>query len=394
MSQTLQELKQFYQSKLLEECVPFWLQNGVDKKHGGFFTSLNRDGTVIDTDKAVWQQGRFTWLLGELFNDPRFAECEGREDWQSNALHGARFLEQSCIDPDDGRFWFLIDQQGDPLRKRRYSFSESFAAIAFGELAQMTGDDRYRVLARKAFDAFLKSNRQTANPKFTDTRPLLSLGFPMITMVTAQQLRESIALDSADDEIDSAIENISKLFVKPDLKCVMENVAPNGDVVDHFDGRILNPGHAIEAAWFLMEEGRIRKESAWIELGCQMLEWMLERGWDNEYGGLLYFVDVHGLPVQEYWHDMKFWWPHNEAIIASLLAYELTKNQKYLDMHQRIHQWAFDHFSDPEFGEWFGYLHRDGRLSVPLKGNHWKGPFHYPRMLLQCIRIIDRISPG
>ena len=115
---------------------------------------------------------------------------------------------------------------------------------------------------------------------------------------------------------------------------------------------------------------------------------MWRRGWDAEYGGLLYFVDVNGLPVQEYWHDMKFWWPHNEAIIATLMAYQLTGDAKYARWHQQVHDWAYQHFADPEHGEWYGYLHRDGRISVPLKGNLWKGPFHLPRMQLVCWMLL------
>jgi trehalose 6-phosphate synthase/phosphatase len=45
--------------------------------------------------------------------------------------------------------------------------------------------------------------------------------------------------------------------------------------------------------------------------------------------------------------------------------------------------------SDPEFGEWYGYLHRDGRVSTRLKGNMWKGPFHLPRMLWYCWKLLD-----
>jgi N-acylglucosamine 2-epimerase len=91
--------------------------------------------------------------------------------------------------------------------------------------------------------------------------------------------------------------------------------------------------------------------------------------------------DVHGKPVQEYWHDMKFWWPHCEAIIATLLAWKLTGNSRYAEMHAQVHDWSFAHFPDREYGEWFGYLHRDGTPSQRAKGNLFKGPFHLPRML-------------
>ncbi len=170
----------------------------------------------------------------------------------------------------------------------------------------------------------------------------------------------------------------------------METVGPHGEIIDHFDGRMLNPGHAIEAAWFILREARHRdNDPDLMHVGTTMLDWMWRRGWDEQYGGLLYFTDVKGLPVQEYWHDMKFWWPHNEAIIATLLAWQLTGDDKYAHWHQLVHDWAYAHFPDPEHGEWYGYLHRDGRVSVPLKGNLWKGPFHLPRMQLVCWKLLE-----
>jgi len=229
-------------------------------------------------------------------------------------------------------------------------------------------------------------------PKVTDERPSQGLGFPMITIATAQELRESIGLPTADEWIDRGIDRIRRDFLKPDIQCVMETVAPDGSLIDHFDGRTLNPGHAIEGAWFVMWEGKLRGDNGLIKTGCQVLDWMWDRGWDKQYGGMLYFVDVNGTPVQEYWHDMKFWWPHNEAIIATLLAYQLTGDQKYATWHSQVHDWSYQNFPDAAHGEWFGYLHRDGRLSVPLKGNLWKGPFHLPRMQLVCWRILEEMA--
>ncbi|MCP4785268.1 MAG: N-acylglucosamine 2-epimerase [Fuerstiella sp.] len=375
-----------YRNGLLNDTLPFWIKHCVDRQHGGFMLSLDRDGTVIDTDKGVWQQGRFTWLLGELYNN-----VEPRDEWLELAKHGARFIDQHCFDPADGRMWFHVTREGAPIRKRRYAFSESFAAIAFGELAKATGDEQYADKARKAFQAFIDHNlsSQDTPPKFTDTRRMRGLGFPMITIVTAQELRESIDLPDANKWIDRSIEDICQYHLKEDIRCVMESVGPNGELIDHFDGRTLNPGHAIEGAWFIMLEGKLRGDDDLIRTGCQMLDWMWERGWDKEHGGILYFVDVKGLPVQEYWHDMKFWWPQNEAIIATLLAWQLTGHAKYADWHRQIHDWTYSHFPDPEMGEWFGYLHRDGRVSSTLKGNMWKGPFHMPRMQLVCWQLLS-----
>jgi N-acylglucosamine 2-epimerase len=375
-----------YRDGLLNDTLPFWIDHCVDREHGGFMMALAQDGSIVDTDKGVWQQARFTWLLGELYNN-----VEPREEWLMLAKHGARFIDQHCVDPHDGRMWFHLTRQGQPIRKRRYAFSESFAAIAYGELAKATGDQQYVQKATQAFKRYVEHNLNPkgVESKYTSIRPMTGIGFPMITIATAQELRESIDMPDSNEWIDRSIDDIRRYHVHEEIQCVMETVSPDGDLINHFDGRTLNPGHAIEGAWFILREGKFRGDESLVRTGCQMLDWMWERGWDQQHGGILYFVDVNQLPVQEYWHDMKFWWPQNEAIIATLLAFELTGDPKYSRWHSMIHQWAYDHFPDSKYGEWFGYLHRDGSLSSTLKGNLWKGPFHLPRMQLVCWSILE-----
>ena len=383
----MNDLLATYRDGLLHDVLPFWMRHAVDREHGGFITSLDRDGSIVDTDKGVWQQGRFTWLLGELYNN-----VEQRDEWLELALHGAQFMDEHCFDSSDGRMWFHVTQQGQPIRKRRYAFSESFAAIAYGELAKATGDARFAKKALATFQRFIDHNLnpQGVEPKFTDARPQRGIGFSMITINTAQELRESIGLESANEWIDQAIDSIKQFHLKPDIECVVETVGANGELLDHFDGRTLNPGHAIEGAWFIMAEGQCRGDESLIQLGCDMLDWMWQRGWDNEHGGLLYFTSIDDRPIQEYWQDMKFWWPHNETIIATLMASLLTGDPKYAVWHQQIHDWTYQHFPDGEHPEWFGYLRRDGSPSNLLKGNLWKGPFHLPRMQLLCWKMLEQ----
>ena len=371
------ELISVYRDGLLEDTLPFWLPRCVDEEQGGFMIARDRDGSLLDADKGMWQQCRFTWLLATLYND-----VEPREEWIVAAKHGIDFISNHGFDTD-GRMWFHVTREGAPLRKRRYVFTETFGAIAYAGCAKATGDsvmaDKARglyALARKHF-----TTSDFTQSKLTGTRPMKSLSGTMMSLVTAQELRRCLNDDSFNEDIDSCISEIQSDFMKPDLECVMESVGVNGEVLDHFDGRLLNPGHAMEAAWFVLNEARHRgNDSALIKMGCQMLDWMWARGWDEECGGIYYFRDVDGKPVQEYWHDMKFWWVHNEAILATLLAYLLTGEARYEAMHRLVHDWAYSHFPDKEHGEWFGYLHRDGRISVPSKGNLWKGPFHLPRM--------------
>ena len=377
-----------YHDELLNDCLPFWFPRCVDAEADGFLHCRDRDGSLLDTDKAVWAQGRMAWMLLTLYNT-----VAPRSEWLAWAESGLRFLERHCFDAE-GRMYFHVTRDGRPLRQRRYAFSEAFAAIAWAAHARASGDESSVRKARQLFERF---NRWNYTPglmpaKFTDVRPSRSLGPRMITLVTAQERERNLGADPETRRwLDRSIEEIRRWFVKPDLECVMETVGLDGEIIDHFDGRTLNPGHAIEAAWFLMHEGKHRRDNDLVQLGCTIFDWMWARGWDAEYGGFYSFRDVYGKPVQEYWQDMKFWWLHNEAMIASLLAWQLTGRERYARRHAQVRDWTQAHFADPDFGEWYGYLHRDGTVSVPLKGNLWKSCFHPPRALWYCRQLCREI---
>lgn len=379
-----------YRDGLLHDTLPFWLPRCLDREYGGYMTALDRDGTIMDTDKAVWVQGRFAWLLSSLY-----ADVERRAPWLEAAKLGIDFIRRHCFDTD-GRMFFQVTREGRPLRKRRYVFSEMFAITALAAYARASGEAR---AAEEALDLFKKVECWLATPGFFPTkvnpevRPSKGLVMPMIRIITAQVLRQTVSDPICDDVIQWSIEEIRRDFMKPEHKAVLEVVAPDGSVIDHLAERTLNPGHAIEAAWFIMDEARHRGgDRELIEMGTTILDWMWDWGWDQEYGGILYFRDLRGFCSQEYWQDMKFWWPHNETIIATLMAYQLTNDKRYAAMHRQVHDWSYAHFPDREHGEWFGYLHRDGSVANPAKGNMWKGPFHLPRMQLVCWKLMEQMS--
>lgn len=380
-----------YRSALLEDVIPFWLRHGIDREHGGYLTALDRDGALVDSDKSVWFQGRGAWMFATLCN-----QVENRSEWFTAAASGIQFLRRFCAGPD-GKMWFSVTREGKPLRKRRYAYSEAFAAIAFAAWAKASGEDQALAEADRYFASFIRQALMPggAPPKVeSSTRPMRGIGPHMIGIGVAQEIRavlgERKILDRTCTEwIDWNITEIERWFIRPDLSVVLETVGENGEILDHADGRTLNPGHALEAAWFLLREARARKDSRLRDRAIDMVDWMWERGWDQENGGLFYFRDLKGMPVQEYWHDMKFWWPHCEAIIATLMAWQMAGCERHARWHALVHEWSFKHFADPLKGEWYGYLHRDGSLSSSLKGSLWKGPFHLPRMLLIAWKLLD-----
>ena len=369
--------------------IPFWLDHGLDRQYGGMLTSLDQAGNIMDTDKSVWFQGRAGWMFSTLYNT-----VEHRPEWLAASRSCVEFTRKYCHSPE-GKMWFTVTQAGAPLRMRRYVFSEAFAAISYAAYAKATGDPQAALEATKTFAEFLRFSFTPGllPPKYENTRPAKGIGAHMIAIVTAQELRANlgdiqISGQTCTEWVDWNIAEIRRDFMKPEYEALMEEVALDGAVLNHHSGRTLNPGHALECAWFIMHEGSLRNKNMYIKVGLKILDWMWARGWDSEFGGLFYFRDLHNFPVQEYWHDMKFWWPHCEAIIATLLAWTLTGEPKYERMHSLAHDWSFRHFPDPVHGEWFGYLRRDGTVSQPAKGNIFKGPFHVPRMLWFCNNLL------
>jgi N-acylglucosamine 2-epimerase len=384
---SIPQLLATYRDGLLHDTLPFWIPRAIDRECGGYITSLDRDGTILHTDKPVWFQGRFSWLLATLYNT-----VERRPEWLELSRHGIEFLNKHGFDTD-GRMFFSVTRDGRPLRKRRYLFSETFATIALAAYGLAAGDEAAK---QQALDLFRLVLRYHATPGLLPpkvnpaVRPMKGLAMPMILTVTAQELRKAVDDPLTTETIDRAIAEIERDFLKPEFRCVLEAVGPQGEFSDTFEGRMVCPGHAIEAGWFILEEARLRGgEPRLVRLGTTIIDWSLELGWDERYGGVLYYRDAKGLSPTEYWHDMKFWWAHNEAIIATLLAWQLTGDVKYARWHQMIHDWSYAHFPDPVYGEWYGYLHRDGTVSTPLKGNMWKGPFHLPRMQWYCWQRLE-----
>jgi len=378
-----------YRDDLLENTLPFWVPAAIDEEHGGYFTALDRTGQLLQTDKPVWFQGRFAWVLASVAQ-----VADSNKPWLELAKRGLDFLEAHCVD-NDGRYFFQVTREGKPLRKRRYVFSECFAAMAMAAYGKAADDDSYRRKASELF-RFLLHQLETPGllePKVNpEVRPMKGLAVPMILIGVAQEVRKATNDPLCDEVIDRCVAEIRRDFMKPELGCVLETVGPNGEIIETFEGRQVNPGHSIELAWFLLEESRRRPSPELVTMGLQIIDWMLDMGWDQEYGGLYYFRDCRGLPNAEYWHDMKFWWPHAEAIIATLLAWRITGEDRYLRWYQKIAEWSESHFEDKEFGEWFGYLHRDGTLSTSLKGNDFKGPFHIPRMQLYCWQLMEEMA--
>ena len=391
----MKKLYEKFRSELLDSCVPFWLTNGVDAEYGGLLNCLDREGRVYSDDKSVWMQGRCAWTFSYIYNN-----IDKKEEYLALAKSCIDFLNDYCID-SDGRMYFTVTRDGRPLRKRRYWFSETFYIMANAEYYMATGEGTCLESARKYFDFVLGMYNDPATdpykitPKsYAVTRDTKSLAPSMIMLNVASIMRDAdpVRADYYTEAITGFIKDIA-CFYKPEYHATFENISAkdNSVILNSSPMRVINPGHDIECAWFLLEEAIKRGDNDIETLAENIFNDAFSFGWDCEYGGITYFKDILGYPVEAYEHDMKLWWPHNETVIASLMLYLHTRDEKYREILERVTDYAFEHFSDREYGEWFGYLRRDGKpTEPPCKGHTYKGPFHVMRMLAKCMTLIEK----
>ncbi|WP_278816635.1 AGE family epimerase/isomerase [Leyella stercorea] len=382
-----------YKKDLTENIMPFWMKYGLDRENGGVYTCVDRDGSLMDTTKSVWFQGRFAFICSFAYNN-----VEKNQEWLDAAKSTLEFIEKHCFD-EQGHMYFSVTAEGKPLRKRRYVFSETFAAIAMSEYALATGDQHW---AKRAIQVFEDTQRFLATPGFLPAKfeadvKLQGHSIVMILINVGSCIRKVVNDPKLTQQIDESIEKLKKYFIHPEFKCLLETVGENGEFIDTNMTRTINPGHCIETSWFIMEEAKLRGwDKPMFDLALQVFDWSWDWGWDKQYGGIINFRDCKNLPSQDYSQDMKFWWPQCETIIASLYAYLGTGDEKYLYRHERISEWTYAHFPDAEYGEWYGYLHRDGTVAQPAKGNLYKGPFHIPRMMIKgymlCQEILKKLE--
>lgn len=378
-----------YRKELLDNVLPFWLEHSIDGEFGGYFTCLDRDGRVFDTDKFIWLQAREVWMFASMYN-----KVEKRKEWLDCAVQGAEFLKKYGHD-GNLNWYFSVTRDGRPLVEPYNIFSYTFASMAFGQLSLATGSEEYARIAKDTYDIILA---KSSNPKgkwnkiHPGTRDMKNFALPMIMCNLSLEIQHLLPEELLREQMEVCIHEVLDVFYRPELGVVVENVAADNTLVDSFDGRHMNPGHSIEAMWFMMDLGVKLGRRELIEKAVDIALKMAEYGWDSKYGGIFYFMDLKGNPPQELEWDQKLWWVHIETLIAMIKGYRLTGDRRCLEWFEKVDRYAWEHFKDKEYPEWFGYLNRQGEPLLSLKGGKWKGCFHVPRGLFQCWKILEELK--
>ena len=383
------ELKEFYRTLLLEDCLPFWLRHGKDPEAGGYHTCLDRDWSAYDHDKlCMWCHGRIVWTFSFLYN-----ELERAPEWLEMARVGVDFIRKHGFAPDGGMYYSLT-RDGRPLEAARDLFVELFTVSGLSEFARATRDDALYERARGLFLSVwdrLGVPGGAFQPFVAETRPVRLHGHSLITLNVLQELRRYREDPAYEGMIDACIRNILELHVRPERRAAFELVSWDGETIPGFQGRWVNPGHMMEAGIFIVHEGQRRRDDRLIEAGIDLIDWGFQRGWDREFGGIYNDVDAEGLPVptmEVLLYQSKLWWQHAEALYALLLAHSVTGDGRFFEAYELTHNYCVEKFVDPEHGEWFAHLDRRGNRIDEAKGTSRKSPFHLARNCYYCFRLL------
>jgi N-acylglucosamine 2-epimerase len=389
LNYNFKDLAKLYHDTLLNNVLPFWTQNSIDWECGGYFTCLDRSGTVYDTDKFIWLQNRQVWTFSMLYN-----QLEQRSEWLKIAGHGAKFLAAHGRDPQ-GNWYFSLDRSGRPLVQPYNIFSDCFAAMAFSQYARASGEFWAQEVAIQAYQNVLRRQddpKGQYNKTYPGTRSLKSLAVPMILANLTLEMAWLLPNAELERVLDATVREVMHDFLDRSSGLMYEHVTSNGGHIDCFEGRLINPGHGIEAMWFMMEIAQRQQNITTLNRSVDVVLNTLKFAWDDRYGGLYYFIDADGHPPQQLEWDQKLWWVHVETLVALSMGYRLTGREECWIWYQRVHEYTWSHFADTAQGEWFGYLNRQGEVLLDLKGGKWKGCFHVPRALFLCWQQFNSLA--
>uniref|UniRef100_A0A1A8J1W5 N-acylglucosamine 2-epimerase n=3 Tax=Nothobranchius kuhntae TaxID=321403 RepID=A0A1A8J1W5_NOTKU len=390
----LEECRQHIRAQL-DSVVDFWLKYSHDTVHGGFFTCIGKDGNIYDELKYVWLQGRQVWMYCRLY---RTVDRFRKPEILKAAKAGGAFLRKFARVSSSGGQWkcaFCLTRDGKAVKVQRSIFSECFYVMAMDELSRVTEDQDMQLEAEQMMEQLIHWVRVDwsglGRPQLPGDVPTNSMAVPMMLLCLVQQLSEDRqGVEQKYAELGSWCVQQILQHVQRDGAAILENVSADGSELPGCLGRLQNPGHALEAGWFLLQYAAERGDEQIQTTAIQkFVELPYESGWDKAHGGLFYFLDVDGhCPTQLEW-SMKLWWPHSEALIALLMAYSQSRKAELLQSFFQVYDYTFSHFPDTAGGEWFGYLTQEGKVALDFKGGPFKGFFHVPRCLYMCERILD-----
>lgn len=394
-----------WRDHLVDDVLGWWMTHGPDPEHGGVLTCWDNAGTtLVSTDKYTWSQGRWIWLMARVAAQADALGVDA-ERYLGHARSTAVFVRDHALLPD-GSTAYVTDRAGtpkEPVAGQGISvsvFADLFVALGFAGLAQHDPE-----WAEPAESILLSAAARIADGTFrSEPYPVpegrSSFALPMILIGVGEQVHRATGSARSLEIVREAVAAIETAFVQGDEVVEM----PPYD--DSLLGRHRAPGHTLEALWFLhhardLAPGTLAADTDRL---CGLAVHACQLDWDDEYGGLLRFVDRDGgapsgrrtddpyeALVAGTW-DTKLWWPHAEALYTTALLGRAAGRAELDRWHGRLRDYTLKTFPAGPGEEWIQIRRRDGSPLDEVVALPVKDPFHIARSLLLLVELDKEIQ--
>lgn len=392
----LEAIAKGYRAQLIEEVIPFWETRVLDTERGGYYNFFTREGKLYDDRKPGWFAGRTMHTFSALYN-----EIEPRESWRNIARAGRKFMDTPFY-AGNGRFNRMLSRGGEVLEGTTSIFTDHFAVKGLYEYIASCGDERDEKdvqLARRLTGRLFSnvSNREIIGRECPDGMQKHAVNF--MTLLVAQESRKLFG-NEYQHLVDACIQRSLYMFANDEYRAPLEYLGLDGKPVLRDEGRIVDAGHMMEALWFAMQEGLTHENPGYVGRAGEIVDWLIERCYDEEYGGFLGHCDIEARVPQERfrsvdygyldvsWND-KIWWVQCEALLALAMSALLNQDERHYGYFLKLREFTESCFRDREYGEWYSFLKPDGSIYSDVKGSASKGPYHLPRCLMRLVLFLE-----
>jgi len=384
-SRYLHQFRDICSRELREKIIPFWENHAIDWEKGGILSCISDEGKVLNRNRYMWSQLRGIWTFSALYN-----KVDKKQKWLDIAWNIYRFSEKYGRDKE-GRWYFAVDEEGQPIEGTTSIFTEGFAVYGLVELARATGEKEPLDLALHTFhvtEKYLQKPGSYTTAPYPLHAEMKSHAVAMLFALSWFELAHLTDEEAVYQRAEEYARQVMEEFLRPEYNLVLEYISRDGSIIPSPQGKAVVPGHAIESMWFIIKISEALGKKEWITQAVDSIRRHVEFGWDKEYGGLLLGRDADGEEPWWPYAESKLWWPHTESLVALLYAYRHCKESWCLSWLKEVEEYAWKHFRRPHLQEWIQKLDRQGRVLEKTVALPVKDPFHLPRALIYCLTLI------
>ena len=380
----------------LDSILKYWSKHTLDTENDGFVGQIDyNDHIIANVEKGSVLNARILWTFSSGYKVTK------NEDHKKIAQRAFEFLSNYFYDSEFGGLFWSIHRDKTPKDTKNQIYALAFAIYGLSEYYSISQDEKALAIAINLYLRIQKHSYDPVNKGYFEalTRDWQTIEDLRLsdkdanekkTMNTHLHIIEAYANlfkvwkdKSLQNDIIELLQTIEKHFINTETGHLRlffdENWIEKPDVVSY--------GHDIEAAWLLLQCAEISEDPTLIsnynKYAVQMAE-VTQEGLDTD-GGLWYELDAEKNELTA----EKHWWVQAEALIGFYNAYQLTGDEKYLNIVLKNWDFIKKYILDQKNGEWFWGINRDYSLIKKDKAGFWKCPYHNGRA---CLELINRIK--